>query len=348
MPSLVKAHRKTGPVARWAQYLALRAVAGVMSLIGVRLSLTAAACLGSLMFRFVRKHRQRAINHVRLAFPGWGAARRVEVAKQSFQFLAQLAVEAHFVPKRIDRRNYERHLVRKNPQPGLSMLFARQPMVMISGHLGNWEALGYLLSVEGHAIQAVARPLDNPLINDWLLRQRRRRGMEVIEKWDSANVRIVEALQSNHAVGFIADQNGGDKGLFVPYFGRLASTKKSVALLAINLNVPILCGSARRIEKHRLKYEIELAEIIHPQDWADKQDPIYYVTARFVHAIESMVRQHPEQYFWMHRRWKSRPAFERAGKPMPESLKRKLRELEWVDDALMDELGKPLGYDPQF
>ncbi len=302
MSYVMKPHDKTRPLARWSQYLTLRVGAGVVSLLGVRLSLWLAAGVGSLLFRLDRKHRRRALNHVQLAYPAWSEAKRVAVAKRSFEFFTQLAIEVLFLPKRIHQGNFEQHLVRKNLEPGLAMLFARESMVMVSGHFGNWEALGYLLSVEGHAIQAVARPLDNPLINEWLLGQRRHRGMGVIEKWDSANVKIVEALENNQAVGFIADQNGGERGLFVPYFGRLASTKKSVALLAVNLNVPILCGGARRIESGGLRYEIELAEVIRPQDWADKQDPIYYVTARYVRAIENMVRGRPEQYLWMHRR----------------------------------------------
>ncbi|MHC4216844.1 MAG: lysophospholipid acyltransferase family protein, partial [Planctomycetota bacterium] len=147
------------------------------------------------------------------------------------------------------------------------------------------------------------------------------------------------------AVGFIADQNGGDRGVFVPFFGRLASTPKTVGILTMHMNLPVLCGYARRIENYRLKYEIAPVEIIRPEDWADRSDPLYYITARYVYAIEQMVRRHPELYLWMHRRWKSRPRFEREGKAMPASLEAKLRELPWVDETLISELKNPLPFD---
>ena len=251
-----------------------------------------------------------------------------------------------FLPRNIVKDNYEEHLVRVDPLSALDMFYAREPMVLVTAHFGNWEAIGYFFSLEGHAFAATARPIDNPLINKWLLGIRRSRGMNVIEKWDNADVKIVKALQNREAVGFVADQNGGERGVFVPFFRRLASTPKTVGLLAMNMKVPVVCGYARRIEEHGLKYEIATTEIIRPQEWADRSDPLFYITARYVSVIEKMVREHPEDYMWAHRRWRSRPRFERQGKPMPQSLKRKLRELPWVDEALLADLEKPLGFEP--
>ncbi len=336
--------RNPSPAAKWSQYLALRAVVGLAHLAGVRESLKFASRVGRAFFRLGRRHRQRAINHVRLAFPEWDDDRVVEVARRSCERFAQLAVEMIFMPRLINADNYEEHLVRNDPLSALSMFHDREPMVLVTGHFGNWEAIGYFFSLEGHAIAATARPIDNPLINDWLLGVRRSRGLNVIEKWDNADVRIVEAIKNREAVGFIADQNGGKRGVFVPFFGRLASTPKAVGLLAMNMKLPVLCGYARRIEPLGLKYEIAPTDILRPEDWADKSDPLHYITAHYVQAIEQMVRKHPEDYLWMHRRWRSRPRFELDGKPMPESLKRKLRELPWVDEALMEELQKPLGF----
>ncbi len=329
----------------WSQYLTLRALVGAAQLIGVRGSLKVASAIGRAAFRLDRRHRQRAVRHVRLAFPQWDDGHVMEIARRSCERFAQLAVEMIFMPRRIRKDNYEEHLVRKDPLSALPMFKARVPMVLVTGHFGNWEAIGYFFSLEGHAIAATARPLDNPLINDWVLGVRRSRGLNVIEKWDNADVKIIEAIRNREAVGFIADQNGGKRGVFVPFFGRLASTPKTVGLLAMNMKLPVLCGYARRIEPDRLKYEIAPTDIIRPEDWADKTDPLHYITARYVWAIEQMVREHPDDYLWMHRRWKSRPRFELEGKPMPESLTRKLRELPWVDEPLIEQLRKPLGFE---
>jgi KDO2-lipid IV(A) lauroyltransferase len=313
--------------------------------LGVRLSLMIAAGVGRLFFRLDRKHRVRSIGHVRLAFPEWDDARVVRVARRSCQRFLQLAVEMVFMPRTIGRANYERHLVRNDPLAALDMFRARQPMVLVTGHFGNWESIGYFFSLEGHAIAATARPLDNPLINAWLLGIRRRHGMNVIEKWDRADVRIVQALDNREAVGFIADQNGGERGVFVPFFGRLASTPKTVGLLAMSRTLPVVCGYGRRIAPWGLRYEIAPVDVIRPEDWADHPDPLFYITARYVRAIEGMVRAHPEDYLWMHRRWKTRPRFEREGTAMPAALEANLRSLPWMDEGTMERLRQPLRFD---
>ncbi len=327
-----------GPAVKWSQYLAFRAAVGLSYLLGVRVCLLIAAGVGRSLFLLDRRHRRRALGHVRHAFPDWDEGRVTEVARRSYQRLAQLAVEMLFMPRRIRAENYETHLVRKNARGALDLLHAREPMLLVTGHFGNWEAMPYFLSLGGHAVAVTVRPLDNTLINDWLLGIRRTHGVNVIEKWDHAESRIVEALQNREAVGFVADQNGGDRGVFVPFFGRLASTPKTVGLLAVGMKLPVICGYARRLDGYRLKFEIATVDIIRPEDWAERADPLFYITARYVAAIERFVREHPEDYLWMHRRWKSRPRFEQEGKPMPASLRQNLRDLPWVDEQLIARL----------
>lgn len=338
--------RKKNMAVMWVQYLALRVVCAWAVLLGVGICLRLAAGVGRLIFRFDGRRRRRALDNLAIAFPQWTHKRRREVARRSVQAFAQLGVELLFLPRNVTRDNYEAHLIRHDPLGALPMFQARQPLIMAGGHFANWEAIGYFFSLEGHAIAGVARPIDNPLVNRWLLGIRESRGLRIIEKWDSAGKQVVEALGDRYAVGFIIDQNVAKGGLFVPFLGRLASTRKSAALLAVTMNVPVQCGYALRVEPYALKYKIAPTDIIRPQDWANKEDPIYYITARFMHAIENMVRDHPEQYLWMHRRWKTRPPFELKGQPMPESLKRKLRELDWMDEQAIERLGKPLDADP--
>ena len=138
-------------------------------------------------------------------------------------------------------------------------------------------------------------------------------------------------------MGFIGDQNAGDKGVFVPFFNRLASAYKSIGLLAIQYDVPVICGYARRVN-NQFKFEVGIDDVILPEQWKAQPDPLYYITARYTRSLESMVRLDPHQYLWIHRRWKSRPRHERLGKPMPRSLKEKLQALPWMDETLMKSL----------
>lgn len=154
--------------------------------------------------------------------------------------------------------------------------------------------------------------------------------MRVITKW-GATPEIQQTLRNNGLIAFIADQNAGDQGLFVPFFGRLASSYKSIGLMAMRYKVPIIAGTASRVGEG-FRYQITVTDIIDPQDWADRPDPLYYITARYNRAMEQMIRVAPWQYLWAHRRWRSRPRHERQGKPIPHSLIAKMEALPWMTD----------------
>ena len=125
--------------------------------------------------------------------------------------------------------------------PAIDLLNTGKPAILVTGHLGNWEVLGTLLAVLGYRCDAIARPIDNPLISDWLMGVRERRGLRIITKWNATD-RMVAVLHRGGALGYIADQNAGTRDLFVPFFGKLASTYKSIGLLAMTQEVPVVCG----------------------------------------------------------------------------------------------------------
>jgi KDO2-lipid IV(A) lauroyltransferase len=125
--------------------------------------------------------------------------------------------------------------------------------------------------------------------------------------------------------------------MFVPFFGRLASTYKSIGLLAMRYNIPIAAIHAKRVGDG-FQYEVSVTDFIEPNDWIDQDDPLFYITARYNRAIEIMIRQAPEQYLWLHRRWKSRPKFELDGKPMPKKLIQQLESLPWMTENELSKL----------
>ncbi len=109
---------------------------------------------------------------------------------------------------------------------------------------------------------------------------------------------------------FIVDQDAGRKGIFVDFFGRMASTYKSISLLAITNNIPIGVAYSRRVD-NRFYFEMGVPRVILPEEWADKDDPLEWITAEYTKAIEKFVREDPSQYWWLHRRWKHRPKEEK-------------------------------------
>ncbi len=328
-----------GPVAIWSQYLGARLAAMGLSMFNVDTNLRTAAMIGRAMYKWDKRHRERATRNIALAFPEWSQAKIDRTCKASFEHFLQLAFEVIHTPRMIHKDSWPTRMTTADLGPALDIMNARQPVILLTGHLGNWEVLGYMLAVIGYEIDAIARPIDNPMINDWLLGIREKRGMRIITKWDATG-RMLEVLRNGGALGFIADQNAGDKGMFVPFFGRLASSYKSIGLLAIRKQVPVVCGYAQK-SGSGFHYELGVADVIRPEDWQDRHDPLYYITARYARAIENMVRLRPDQYLWMHRRWKSRPRHERLGKPIPKALRQNLESLPWMDQPLMDRLEHP-------
>ncbi len=319
----------------WSQYIALRAVSGLVQCFGVRQNLRTAAAVGSLFSLTNPRRCRRAEVNIAYSFPHWSEERIQQVAKQSLINMFQLfMVDALVMPRLITSSSWSQYVQVGHLDQVVERLIRHKPVIFVTGHCGNWELLGFALAAIGYPITALARPLDNPLIDKWLMDIRQSQGLRIITKWGATPI-LQDTLKNGGQLGFIADQNAGDQGLFVPFFGRLASSYKSIGLLAMRYNVPIITGHARRIRKS-YRYEITCPDVMTPDDWVDQPDPLFYITSRFNRALELMIRRAPEQYLWLHRRWKSRPKHERLGQPMPKRLIAKLEQLPWMTQGELD------------
>jgi len=325
------------PIVEILQYSALRCVSGLCHAFPTGPNLVTARTVARAFARLGPARVKRATDNVLASFPDWPVDRAEFVARRSIEHMFQVfMVDSVATPRLIGPTSWIRHVDLGPIGPALDLLLSDRPAIFITGHLGNWELLGFVLATIGFPLHAVARPLDNRLINRWLLSVREARGMRVLTKWGVVP-ELQETIERGGRVAFIADQNAGDDGLFVPFFGRLASSYKSIGLLAMRYRVPIVVGSAVRLDG-RFRWRLECSEIIEPESWESQADPLFYVTARYARALEDQVRRTPEQYLWIHRRWKSRPRFERDGRPLPANLRRKLAELPWMDEAGLERL----------
>ncbi len=262
------------------------------------------------LVRRLREHRIRAEGNIRISFPEYDEARVSATALASMEHFSMWVVELLRTPKLITHWTWARHVRLGKLDDAIRVLLRRRGCIMLTGHYGSWELLGYTLATLGFDIVAVMRPLDNEYLNRYLLDVRERGGLKLLYK-KGATASADEILESGGALCFIADQNAGRKGLFVDFFGRKASTYKSIGLLAMHHNVPILVGCARRIGP-KFEYEVCVNRIIEPQEWRDRDDALLWITNEYSRAMESFIRVAPEQYLWMHRRWKTRPKSETA------------------------------------
>ena len=327
--------KNTHPIVNGLQYAALRSASAGMHIFSAQRNMATARMIGSNLYRYnLGGCRTRTLSNIHRAMPELPQARAEAVAEQSMQHLLRFGVEVLFTERLVTPDTWPHHIKFDKLDQTMSLILSDQPVLLVTPHYGNFEILGYLMAMLGIDLAAIARPIDNPYVNDWILGVREKHGLQIITKW-GATEPMVDIMQRGGTLGFIGDQNAGDKGVFVPFFGRLASAYKSLALLAMNFNAPIVCGYARRVGDG-FNFKIGCPDIIYPEDWADQPDPMYYITARYTRALEQMIREVPEQYWWVHRRWKSRPPHERKNKPMPARFRQRLLDLPWLDAQQVD------------
>ena len=287
-------------------YVVLRTVAGLLHALPLETLYRGAALVAELIFRFDHKHRKRALGHLRRSYPHWDERQVERVARASMRSLAWMGIEFLLITRKIGPNTWRRHVRLGNISQALRLLVEHKTgVIFLTGHFGNWEVTGYTLAILGFKSVAVARPLNNPYLNRWALGRREAGGMRILDKKGAA-MEVDSILAAGGAVGFIADQDAGRRGIFVDFFGRPASTFKSIALMAMRHEVPIIVGAARRLAP-RFQFEIGAERIISPHEWADEKDPMRWITQEYTTALEEMVRRDPDQYLWAHRRWKHRP-----------------------------------------
>jgi KDO2-lipid IV(A) lauroyltransferase len=306
--------KKHNPVVDLLGYFALRTLVVFLYLFNVETNLNTACFLGRLLWKYYHRGRKRALDNLRASFPEKSEQWIWQTGRRSFEHIVMLAVDVLFTPRLVKKYNWRAYSSYKNVERAKWLMQEGRGLLMVTGHYGNFEIIGYLMGLFGFNIYSIARPLDNKYINKRLYEVRQQAGQKIIDKKGAAE--LMENIASTGAtLGFIGDQDAGEKGIFVDFFGRKASTYKSIGLIAITYNIPIVVGCGRRID-NRFFFEMVANRIIFPEEWADKDDPLKWVTAEYTKAIEEFVREDPTQYWWLHRRWKHRPKDEEreAGK----------------------------------
>ncbi|MBN2447448.1 MAG: lysophospholipid acyltransferase family protein [Phycisphaerae bacterium] len=309
------------------EYVALRSWAMLISCFPVETNLRTARLLGRIWWkltfleeerlpRFLRwlcrkRDRERAMDNLRPAFGDQYSEKQLQnIARRAMEHFAQLyLVELVMTPRVVNEWSWARHVELGNLGPALRELLRERGTIMITPHFGNFELLGYTIARLGLPLTAIMRPLDNPPLNEYLMASREAGGVTLLFK-KGVSQAASEVVERGGTLCFIADQDAGHKGIFSEFFNRKASWYKSIGLLAMQHNVPIVVGGAAR-QRRGMHYRMDVERIIQPAEWQDRDDPLQWITDTFAQGLEAVIRRHPEQYLWMHRRWKSRPREER-------------------------------------
>jgi KDO2-lipid IV(A) lauroyltransferase len=298
--------KERSKVVDYIVYLLVRTIVCVVQALSWPAARAFAHGLAWLAYRIDRRHRLVAQENLRHSFPQLSAAANDRMVRDVYRHFCTLVMEIAHIPRRLNSNNWRRHVELLNTPVLVGELLSDRPLLLVTGHFGNWELGGYILGLLGFQTHAIARPLDNPHLDDFLRTFRERTGQKLLAKHGDFD-HMTELLSSNGIIATLADQDAGQRGLFVDFFGRPASTHKAVALMAIRHRVPLLVIGVRKVGEP-FGYQVVLQDLIRTEEYADRPDGIKAMTQRFTRSLEDVIRTAPEQYFWLHRRWKHQPA----------------------------------------
>jgi len=312
-----------------AVFLVVRVGVCIVQAVPSAIAMWVADRIAWFLYRFVPARRRVALENLTAAFPELatdpvGANR---VVKDMYRHFLRATVETLLMPRKFHVTNWRAFADLYPGTPVLSALHADRPALIVTAHFGNWELAGYLLGAVGFKTHAIARVLDNPYLERFVLRLRQSTGQKIIAKKDDFD-RLTGVFRSGGKVATLADQDAGQRGLFVDFFGRPASTHKAVAIMAMEFDAVMTVLGVPRVSRagratlpgpagmDGTYYAIEVEDVIDPRDYAHRPDAVKAITQRYTSALERLIRRHPEQYFWLHRRWKHQPKVRQKPKPI--------------------------------
>lgn len=286
----------------WTEYIAARLVLASLERIPRPFAESLARVYITVLDRAVPRLRRIALRNLKMAFPDLTSDQQGAVADGVYQSIARALVAFARFP-RIDQRNIRKWIryeglehFEEGIRKGKGVLFA-------TAHLGNWELSAFAHALLTAPMHLVARPLDNPLIDGLVEHRRTLRGNKVIKKKDFARG-ILRALSNNEAVGILIDQNSSlDDGVFVDFFGVPACAGTGFAKIAAHSGATVVPGFALWDVKEQ-SYVLRFYPPVKISGDAAED------TIRLQKTLEDVIRHHPDQWLWIHRRWKTRPAGE--------------------------------------
>jgi len=295
------------------EYIAALAVLRPLQMLPRKLALLLCRVIARVGYYSLGGLRRVGMRNLEIAFPEKSIAQRKRILMGAFGSLGRVLGElsqlhkatpeklAEIIDFKFDDESYA--VYEKSQAEGRGILIT-------TGHLGNWEMLVMGFAALYKPIAYLARPLDNPLIEEMTVRMRSRFGNQPINKTNSA-MRAVEILREDLFLGMLSDVNAHPKeGVFVPFFGVPACTPSGAAVLALRANAliyPTFCVWDREFGKYRFVH----GDLLEPVRTGNRENDVLATTALYTAEIEKFVRAYPDQWMWIHKRWKTRPPGEK-------------------------------------
>jgi len=293
----------------WFVYIVVRVVVCIVQTLRIETCETIAAALAWLAADVLGVRRRVVEDNLRFAFPQMSDRQRRAVTRRMWKHLVLMVCEIAHAPHKIHRTNWYRYVTLERKAELVRYLLEPRPTLLVSGHFGNFELGGFMTGLLGFPTFTVARPLDNPYLDRFVNRFRSSNGQFIVSKQGSAG-QLESVLAAGHAITLLGDQHAGPKGCWVEFFGRPASCHKAIALFTLTSGAPMVVVYARRT--HPLHFTVGLEGVADPQIPAPHLGGVPALTRWYNQQMENAIRRSPDQYWWLHRRWKEAPTRRRA------------------------------------
>jgi KDO2-lipid IV(A) lauroyltransferase len=261
--------------------------------------------LGRLAYYLHPRLRHVGVRNLQLAFPEKSPQERRKILKSVYTSLGRLLAEFCLFPY-YTARNASQVAVYQGFENFEAAERLGWGVLLLTAHFGGWEVGSFFHSLQGHPMRIVVRPLDNPYVDALVTKYRTLHGNTLVGKQDFARG-LLTAMRANETVGILMDTNmTPPQGVFVPFFGTLACSASGVARVALHTGaavVPAFTIWDPELRKYRVEFDPAL-ELIRT---GDAEADAVANTALFNRVLEAYVRKYPDQWLWVHRRWKTRP-----------------------------------------
>lgn len=286
-------------------YLLLRIIIAVVQAVRIETCFAGCHFLAWLMYDVVKMRRRLVDENLAQAFPEKSPAERAEIGRGMWVHLLTMVCEIAHAPRKIHSSNWRKYVkLHRGGELVRQMLLAR-PRVLVTAHFGNFELAGIMSGVLGISTFTVARTLDNPYVEDFLVRTRELNWQFILPKNGSAT-QADSVLKHNGALALLGDQHAGPKGCWVDFFGRPASCHKALALFTLLSGAPMILLYCKR-RGAPLQFELGLADVADPRSLPADCTDVKSLTQWYNRVLEDEIRKAPEQYWWLHRRWRDPP-----------------------------------------
>lgn len=266
--------------------------------------------LGQLVYLLHGKLRRVGMRNLQLAFPEKSAHERRRILRGEFTSLGRQLAEVCLFPS-YTRENATKIVVYDGFENFERAEARGKGVIYLTAHLGGWELSAFSHSIQGHPLHVVMRSMDNPFLDRFITHLRTMHGNRAVDK-DNFVRGLLSAMKAGETVGILMDTNmTPPQGVFVDFFGIPACTASGLARIALRTDAAVVPGFTiwdRELRKYRLRFDPALALI----RTGDEEADIVANTALFTKVIEQYVRRYPDQWLWVHRRWKTRPAGEKS------------------------------------